>query len=252
MTRYAKGAAENVKVRVYRTDARKRDARLVAFDVPYTKGMRVLTALEYIQEHLDPTLAFRWNCGAGQCGSCAAEVDGKPVLTCKTEIKPGTRDLSVFPLKVFPVVRDLVVDFAPAQEKLKGLRAFFTPAREKKPGEFYPMREFHVQAAQEMRKCIDCFICHDVCHVLRDAPHLPFVGPRNLVKAAAQQFHPLNAEDRTPLVEQGGLSACNVTRCCTEACPQGIQITQNAIIPLKERAVSAKDPFGKLLRKVLK
>jgi len=241
-----------MKVRVYRSDARQRDAKLIAYDVPYTKGMRVLTALEFIQEHLDPTLSFRWNCGAGQCGSCAAEVNGKPVLTCKTEIREGMQDLSVFPLKVFPPVKDLVVDFAPAQKKLKDLRAHFTPAREKKPGEFYRLQEWQVQAAQEMRKCIDCFICYDVCHVLRDAPHLNFVGPRNLVKAAAQEFHPLNAVNRAPLVEQGGLSACNVTRCCTESCPQGIQITQNAIIPFKERVISSKDPFEKLLKKVLK
>ncbi len=246
-------AQSTLKVRLYRSDAKQRDAKLVCYEVPYAKGMRVLAALEYIQEHLDSTLAFRWNCGAGQCGSCAAEVDGKPVLTCKTEIKQGTKDVSIFPLKVFPTVKDLVVDFAPAQQKLKGLRAFFTPKQEKKPGEFYQMHEFQVEAAQEMRKCIDCFICYDVCHVLRGSPTLPFVGPRNLVKAAAQQFHPLNAEDRTPLLEKGGLSSCNVTRCCTEVCPQGIQITQNAIIPFKERVAGAKFPLlEKVFRKVCK
>jgi succinate dehydrogenase / fumarate reductase, iron-sulfur subunit len=110
-----------------------------------------------------------------------------------------------------------------------------------------------VDRVQEFRKCIECFLCQDVCHVLRDHhKHDEFIGPRFLVYAAALEMHPLDVADRTSqLKETQGIGYCNITKCCTTVCPEGIKITDNAIIPLKERVVDRYfDPVGALVRLV--
>jgi succinate dehydrogenase / fumarate reductase iron-sulfur subunit len=104
-----------------------------------------------------------------------------------------------------------------------------------------------------MRKCIECFLCQDVCHVLRShAKHDSFIGPAFLVRAAAYEMHPLDTANRaTYLKDEGGIGYCNITKCCTEACPESITITDNAIIPLKERVVDKHyDPIARLVQLV--
>jgi succinate dehydrogenase / fumarate reductase iron-sulfur subunit len=105
----------------------------------------------------------------------------------------------------------------------------------------------------EFRKCIECFLCQDVCHVLRDHElHEEFIGPRLFVYAAALEMHPLDEEDRTSdLAHEFGIGYCNITKCCTKVCPEDITITDNAIIPLKERVVDrVYDPVRMLVRKL--
>ena len=104
----------------------KRDAVEKVYHVPYTEKMRVLDSLLYIQENNQPDLAFRWNCGEGICGSCAAEVNGKAVLMCKMEITEKMEELNIRPLKVFPVIKDLVTDPSEIYEKLSRLKPFYT------------------------------------------------------------------------------------------------------------------------------
>src|SRR5438093_499757 len=104
-----------------------------------------------------------------------------------------------------------------------------------------------IQRVQEFRKCIECFLCQDVCHVLRDHQmHDQFIGPRFLIHVAALEMHPLDTEDRIEeLRNTQGIGYCNITKCCTKVCPESIQITDNGIIPLKERVVDDfYDPFG--------
>jgi succinate dehydrogenase / fumarate reductase iron-sulfur subunit len=113
------------------------------------------------------------------------------------------------------------------------------------------MRQADVDRVQEFRKCIECFLCQDVCHILRDHHMLDeFIGPRFLTYAAALEMNPLDNADRVPeLKERQGVGLCNITRCCTKVCPEHITITENAIIPLKERVVDRYyDPVKKLLR----
>ena len=113
----------------------------------------------------------------------------------------------------------------------------------------YP--EADIDRAQEFRKCIECFLCQDVCHVLRDHhKHEQFIGPRFFVYSAALEMHPLDTEDRLrDLKEDQAIGYCNITRCCTTVCPEHITITDNAIIPLKERVVDEfYDPVVKLVR----
>ena len=214
----------------------------VDYQVPVAPGMVVLDALHYIQGHLAPDLAVRWNCKAGKCGSCSAEVNGRPRLTCKTRMDdlPKDQPITVMPMKSFPRIKDLVTDVKWNYEVNRKIIPF-SPKKDT----VWRMRQEDMDRVQEFRKCIECFLCQDVCHVLR-AHELKdrFVGPRFLVRIAGLEMHPIDGGDRLPwLWKEGGIPLCNITKCCTEVCPEGIHITDNAIIPLKERIVDRKFDF---------
>ena len=222
----------------------------VEYRVPVAPGMVVLDALHYIQGHLAPDLAVRWNCKAGRCGSCSAEVNGRPRLTCKTRLDalPLERPVTVFPMKTFPVVKDLVTDVS-WNYRINRKIPPFSP----RPGVEWKMYQEDLDRVQEFRKCIECFLCQDVCHVLRDHDKKEaFGGPRFFVRIAALEMHPLDGVSRTRLLkDELGIGLCNITKCCTEVCPEDIRITDNAIIPLKERVVDDFfDPITRLLRKL--
>ncbi|MFZ0700505.1 MAG: succinate dehydrogenase/fumarate reductase iron-sulfur subunit, partial [Candidatus Acidiferrales bacterium] len=222
----------------------------VEYKVPLAPGMVVLDALHYIQGHLAPDLAVRWNCKAGRCGSCSAEVNGKPRLTCKTRMDslPQDKPITVLPLKAFPVIKDLVTDVKWNYEVNRKIPAF-SP----RPGTDWKMYQEDVERPQEFRKCIECFLCQDVCHVLRDhGKHAEYSGPRFFVRVAGLEMHPLDGLSRIKLLRnQMGIGLCNITKCCTEVCPEEIHITDNAIIPLKERVVDQfYDPLVWIARKI--
>ena len=215
-------------------------------------GMVVLDALHQIQAEQAPDLALRWNCKAGKCGSCSAEINGKPKLMCMTRLDelPADEPVSVEPMRTFPHVRDLVTDVS-WNFRVKPNITRFTPRAPDAPDGTWRVDQRDVDRVQEFRKCIECFLCQDVCHVLRDHhKHDEFIGPRFLVYAAALEMHPLDVADRTTqLKEAHGIGYCNITKCCTKVCPEQITITDNAIIPLKERVVDEFfDPIGKLVR----
>ncbi len=220
------------------------------YRVPIAPGMVVLDALHYIQGHLAPDLAVRWNCKAGRCGSCSAEVNGRPRLTCKTRLDalPLDKPVTVSPLKAFPLIKDLVTDVSGNYRVNRKIPAF-SP----RPGVDWKMKQEDLDRVQEFRKCIECFLCQDVCHVLRDhGKHETFGGPRFFVRVAGLEMHPLDGVSRTKLLkDELGIGLCNITKCCTEVCPEEIHITDNAIIPLKERVVDDfYDPLAKLLRRL--
>jgi succinate dehydrogenase / fumarate reductase, iron-sulfur subunit len=220
----------------------------VEYRVPVAPGMVVLDALHYIQGHLAPDLAVRWNCKAGRCGSCSAEVNGRPRLTCKTRLDalPLGEPVTVFPMKAFPVVKDLATDVSWNYRINKKIPAF-SP----RPGVEWKMYQEDLDRVQEFRKCIECFLCQNVCHVLRDHDKKEtFGGPRFFVRVAGLEMHPLDGVSRTQLLkDELGIGLCNITKCCTEVCPEDIHITDNAIIPLKERVVDDfYSPLGRLRR----
>jgi succinate dehydrogenase / fumarate reductase iron-sulfur subunit len=222
----------------------------VDYSVPVAPGMVVLDALHSIQAHQAPDLAVRWNCKAGKCGSCSAEVNGRPRLTCKTRMDSLPRDMpiTVNPMKTFPIIKDLVTDVSWNYEVNRKIPPF-TP----RPGVEWKMQQSDLDRVQEFRKCIECFLCQDVCHVLRDHDKKPqFAGPRFFVRVAGLEMHPLDGVSRTGLLKDTlGLGLCNITKCCTEVCPEDIHITDNAIIPLKERVVDDfYDPLAWLTRKL--
>jgi len=218
------------------------------------EGMVVLDAVQQIQAEQANDLAVRWNCKAGKCGSCSAEINGKPKLMCMTRLDdlPIDEPVTVEPMRAFPHVRDLVTDVS-WNFRVKPRIQAFTPRAPDAPDGTWRIDQRDVERVQEFRKCIECFLCQDVCHVLRDHHmHDEFVGPRFLVYAAALEMHPLDTADRTTeLKEQFGIGYCNITKCCTKVCPEHITITDNAIIPLKERVVDRHyDPLAALVRLV--
>jgi succinate dehydrogenase / fumarate reductase, iron-sulfur subunit len=213
-------------------------------------GMVVLDAVHRVQAEQANDLAVRWNCKAGKCGSCSAEINGIPRLMCMTRLSalPLDRPIRIQPMKTFPHIKDLVTDVSWNYRVKKGIRPFFP-----RPAEngVWRMSQKDVDRVQEFRKCIECYLCQDVCHVLREHKlHDHFIGPRFLVYTAALEMHPLDAESRSgDLKDKHGLGYCNITKCCTKVCPEGITITDNAIIPLKERVVDEHfDPLRKLFR----
>ena len=226
--------------------------KLEDFQVEVNEGEVVLDIIHRLQATQAPDLAVRWNCKAGKCGSCSMEINGKPRLGCMTRMSTFEEDetITVTPMRTFPVIKDLVTDVSYNYEKARETPAFEPPTG-LAPGE-YRMQQIDVERSQEFRKCIECFLCQDVCHVIRDHEENKkvFAGPRFFIKAAGLDMHPLDTRDRSEWINsQGGIGLCNITKCCTEVCPEDIHITDNAIIPLKERVVSRYyDPITRLLR----
>ncbi len=238
--------------RIWRGDADGGGFQSFATDV--SEGMVVLDAIHQIQAHQAGDLAVRWNCKAGRCGSCSAEINGMPKLMCMTRLEdlPLDRPITVEPMKAFPLVKDLVTDVS-WNYRVKRSLVPFTPRPPDDPDGTWRMDQGDVDRAMEFRKCIECYLCQDVCHVLREHHlHEEFIGPRFFVHLASLEMHPLDVGNRLEALRQeNGIGYCNITKCCTKVCPEHITITDNAIIPLKERVVDeAYDPIKKLLRLV--
>ena len=239
--------------KIWRGDAK--GGAFVGYTTEVTEGMVVLDAVHNIQATQAPDLACRWNCKAGKCGSCSAEINGRPKLMCMTRLDelPLDEPVTIEPMKAFPVIRDLATDVSWNYEVKKSIKEF-TPRAPDAPDGTWRMQQADIDRVQEFRKCIECYLCQDVCHVLRDHHKQDaFVGPRFLVFVAALEMHPLDTQDRVPdLKKAAGIGYCNITKCCTKVCPENITITDNAIIPLKERVVDEfYDPLGRLLKRVL-
>ena len=235
---------------IWRGDAQ--GGKFESYTTPVSEGMVVLDAVHRIQADQANDLAVRWNCKAGKCGSCSAEVNGHPKLMCMTRLNQLdlTKPVSIEPMRSFPPIRDLVTDVSWNFRVKKAIKPFKARPPDAPDGT-WRMAQVDVERVQEFRKCIECFLCQDVCHVLREH-HLfgEFIGPRYLVYAAALEMHPLDSENRArELSATHGIGYCNITKCCTSVCPESITITDNAIIPLKERVVDELyDPTLKLLR----
>jgi succinate dehydrogenase / fumarate reductase iron-sulfur subunit len=243
-----------VHFRIRRGDGAE-DKGFVDYKTEASEGMVVLDVVHKIQATQANDLACRWNCKAGKCGSCSAEINGKPSLMCMTRLDmiDITKPVTIEPMRAFPRIRDLVTDVSWNFRVKKKIKPF-KPRPPDAPDGTWRMQQQDVDRVQEFRKCIECFLCQDVCHVLRDHhKHEQFIGPRFLTYVAALEMHPLDTEDRIPeLKEADGIGFCNITKCCTKVCPEHITITDNAIIPLKERVVDKYyDPLGwlwKILR----
>ena len=237
------------KIRIQRGS--QDNLRLEEFEVEVEPGMVILDAIHLIQATEAPDLAIRWNCKAGKCGSCSAEVNGRPKLTCMTRLSdyPENETLTVQPMKTFPIIKDLVTDVSWNYEVNKKI----TPYQHTETGDDPIMFQKEVDRVQEFRKCIECFLCQDVCHVLRNHDmKQDFAGPRFLVRNAMLEMHPLDQGNRLKtLKDNHGIGLCNITKCCTDVCPENIAITNNAIIPMKERVVDEYyDPLKWIWRKL--
>ncbi|HZD73694.1 MAG TPA: succinate dehydrogenase/fumarate reductase iron-sulfur subunit [Actinomycetota bacterium] len=244
--------AYELTLRLWRGDGS--GGELKDYRVQVEEGEVVLDALHRLQATQAHDLAVRWNCKAGRCGSCSAEVNGRPRLLCMTRLNlfDPSEPITVTPVRTFPIIRDLVTDVSFNYEMARRVPGF-RPGP-KQPDGTYRMHQRDIERVQEFHKCIECFLCQNVCHVIRDHEENKhhFAGPRMFIRYAELEMHPLDTNDRRELLKgQAGLGLCNITKCCTEVCPEDIHITDNAIIPLKERVVdSSYDPVTWLGRKL--
>ena len=238
----------NTTFNIWRTN--ENGGEFKSYHTDITEGMVVLDAVHQIQAESANDLAIRWNCKAGKCGSCSAEINGHPKLMCMTRMADMPRDkpITIQPMRAFPVIRDLVTDVS-VNYRTKMKIKKFNPRPADAPDGTWRMAQVDIDRVQEFRKCIECFLCQDVCHVIREhSLHEEFAGPRHMVYTAALEMHPLDVEDRrSDLKTEHGIGYCNITKCCTNVCPENITITDNAIIPLKERVADKfYDPLMKL------
>jgi succinate dehydrogenase / fumarate reductase iron-sulfur subunit len=236
--------------RIWRGDASQ--GGFQDYSIEVSSGMVVLDAVHKIQAEQANDLAVRWNCKAGKCGSCSAEINGSPRLMCMTRLNslPMDQPVTVEPMRTFPRLKDLVTDVS-WNYRVKEKIPKFKPRKPDDADGSWRMQQADVDRVQEFRKCIECFLCQDVCHVLRDHQmHDKFIGPRFLVYSAALEMNPIDTADRLGhLRESCGIGYCNITKCCTKVCPEEIKITDNAIIPLKERVVDEYyDPLRRLFK----
>jgi succinate dehydrogenase / fumarate reductase iron-sulfur subunit len=239
--------------KIWRGDAK--GGKLVDYQVEVSEGMVVLDVVHKIQATQANDLAVRWNCKAGKCGSCSAEINGMPKLMCMTRLDqiPLDRPVTITPMRAFPTIRDLATDVSWNFRVKKKIQPF-KPCKPAGADGTHRMLQEDVDRVQEFRKCIECFLCQNVCHVLRDHhKYDEFIGPRFFAYAAALEMHPLDTADRVEELRKSyGIGYCNITKCCTKVCPEHITLTDNAIIPLKERVVDEfYDPLGwlwKLIR----
>lgn len=238
--------------RILRGD--KQIAEFKTYEVNVDEGMVVLDVLFRIQAEQANDMAIRWNCKAGKCGSCSMEINGKPRLGCMTRMSDFSPEeiITVTPVKTFPVIKDLVTDVSWNYEQNRRIPPFKPDPKAKGKDGKYRMNQESVERVQEFRKCIECYLCQNVCHVLRDQQRQDaFVGPRFMIRLASLEMHPLDIADRIPQIKnEFGSGYCNITKCCTVVCPEHIQITDNGIIPLKERVVDRYfDPIARLFGK---
>jgi succinate dehydrogenase / fumarate reductase iron-sulfur subunit len=235
--------------KIWRGDAS--GGEFVEYQSDVSEGMVVLDVLHAIQAKDANDMAIRWNCKAGKCGSCSVEINGKPALSCMTRMNSFGPDetIVVQPIRTFPIMRDLVADVSWNYEQNKRI-APFKPRPRDADGQ-HRMYQEDVDRVQEFRKCIECYLCQNVCHVLRNHDRKDaFVGPRFMIRLASLEMHPLDTADRIPAIkEEFGSGMCNITRCCTDVCPEHISITDNGIIPMKERVVDRYyDPIMRIFR----
>jgi succinate dehydrogenase / fumarate reductase iron-sulfur subunit len=234
----------DLKMRIWRGDAS--GGELTDYSVPVEDGEVVLDAVHHLQAQEAGDMAVRWNCKAGKCGSCSAEVNGRPRLMCLARLSTFEKGepIVITPLRTFPVIKDLVTDVSFNYRKAAQVPAFSPSAEQPKAP--FRMAQVDVERSQEFRKCIECFLCQDTCHVIRDHEENKdaFSGPRFFIRYAELEMHPNDDGDRRQMIQdQRGLGLCNITKCCTEVCPEHIKITDNGIIPMKERVADIKyDP----------
>jgi fumarate reductase iron-sulfur subunit len=213
-------------------------ARVQDYDVIASADTTVLDALVAIQREQDPTLAFRYACRVGMCGSCAMVVNGRERWACRTPVAVlGRGPISVRPLYHFPVLRDLVVDMAPFAVRQRAVGAAFTPASDAAPYASIPSSAPERAAIDAAIECIGCGMCLSACTMV--AANERFVGPAALNRAFTVQRDRRDAAHLarwSALLSDDALSRCHGQANCTEVCPMGLSPT-DSILRLRRMAM---------------
>jgi fumarate reductase iron-sulfur subunit len=221
---------------------------LQAYNVPYTEGMSVLQALQYIKDYVDGTLSFRWSCRMAICGSCGMMIDGRPQLACQTLLQADhVGPLRIEALKHFPIERDLVVTMSGFISKLESIFPFIIPKVPRSPAEGeYLQTPAQVARFENFSDCINCMLCYAACPQFGENPN--FLGPG--VFAVLQRYNGDSRDggqkQRMELVHsEDGAWSCTAVGYCSDVCPKHVD-PANAVNQNKTN--SALDFFLGLLR----
>ena len=218
--------ADRIELQVarYRPE-QESEATFDQYDVPCPKEWVVLDGLNHVKDRIDGTLAYRWSCRMGVCGSCGMMVNGEPKLTCATflaDYAPGP--VRVEPLSNFPIIRDLIVDMGDFMRKLATVKPWIVREEEKplSAGEYRQTPE-QLDDYKPYSMCINCMLCYSACPVYGLDPH--FIGPAAI--ALAQRYNLDNrdegaAERVAVLSEDDGIWGCTFVGECTKVCPKNV------------------------------
>ncbi len=217
------GADVLFRVKRYRPGSDSRP-RYQEYRIPYRNDMVVLDGLNYIKDRVDPTLAFRWSCRMGICGSCGADVNGHPKLTCGTYVREFRRGVvTVDPLANFPIIKDLVVDFDDFLNKLASVTPYIVRKEEGDLKQEYIQYPEDVEAYRQQSLCINCMLCYAACPVFAASPG--FVGPAASALALRyiRDTRDEGADERLArLNTKSGVWECTFVGECSVACPKGV------------------------------
>jgi fumarate reductase (CoM/CoB) subunit B len=221
-----------VRARIFRYDPETdQSPRYETFEVPYQPWMRVLDVLDYIHETLAQDVAYRWLCGVKKCGTCAVTVNGSSKLACW---EPAEPEMTIEPLRNLPIVRDLVTERDPWEEKLATIEPLLV-RREPYAGFPEPLRSADMASGWHLRDCIQCLACYAACPVMAE-PESGFGGPALLVALAELALDPRDGADRARLADEvAGVFKCVSCYECERVCPTEIPIVHDAIEPLKRQ-----------------
>jgi len=229
---------------------------VIAYSVPVRQGMTVLEGLHYIKENLDQSLAWRYSCRMGVCGSCGMLLNGMPMLACNTQILDiATTGLTLGPLPNFEIIRDLVPDLTPMLEKHRSVMPYIRRADEKEindpPGEFYQSPE-QLEDYLQFSFCIKCGCCMAACPTL--ATDLRYLGPMPLAQAYRYNNDTRDGFSRERSDVAGsahGAFRCHYAGECSRACPKGVDPAK-AIQLLKRQLVVSYLRLGKAKKPCIK
>jgi succinate dehydrogenase/fumarate reductase iron-sulfur protein len=216
------------KVKVLRFDKTKEPQSFFEeFEVPYSEGMTVLDALRYIQVEYDPSLAFRWECSKGTCGTCGIMLNGKPVMSCHTHLSLDETAL-IAPLPKFPVDKDLIIDLTVSLERLKLTSPYMVM------GDQNIQSKSQADASRLLRSCMECWLCVSVCPMVEN--HANIADPVGMVSMARYHLDIRDNLDRPEIARELGIElyACKKCQLCVNVCPKGINIPKDAIQILLE------------------
>jgi len=212
---------KQITARVYRFDPETdSEAHFEEFNVAVNDGARILHVLHAIHDSVDATLAFRYCCGSGQCGSCAVRLNGEPVLACMEEAQDN---ITIEPLNL-PVKKDLVVDLAPFLETIASLKPVDTLKMPTKSD---------IDMIKPLRSCIECLCCVSVCPALEVTK---FVGPTAMRQEMRLSLDPRDHGNRIADAVKEGLFTCTSCQACWKVCPKDIEIPSKAIEKLRALA----------------
>jgi fumarate reductase iron-sulfur subunit len=199
-------------------------AKTQSYEVPVEPDWKVLDALNYIKDHIDPTLSHRWSCRMAVCGSCGMLVNGEPKLTCKVALSNYGDTVEVAPLSNFPVIRDLVVEMGGFMEKFRRVKPWIIRAKEL-AAEDGPVRQ-SPEELEEFKKfsmCINCMLCYAACPVVANEPE--FLGPAAIALGHRYSIDSRDegADERNRIFRgEGTVFSCSYANECSEVCPKNV------------------------------